>query len=308
MGARRHTVRLAIQLIASAGLMWLLLSRIGVEEVASRMILYNPAAAGLAFAMIAAQLLLGTLRWRLVCGALNVAVPGARVLLGWVGMGCALSQVLPSSIGGDGYRIVALGHSAGLGAATRSVVAERVAGLLTLSVIALPFSVAAIHHASSSLVLNAFALLAGAVLAAGAMAGIVARFLARWTASRLVQLVADDFASMYAKSTLFSVFSASVVIHGLSIGTVLCVGATLGLDDVRWWHAALIVPGTLLAASIPISLGGWGIRESSMTLGLAAFGVPHASALALSIGYGFTTVLSGMLGLLLWVAGNQRRE
>lgn len=301
----KRYMKLALQLAASGALLWLLLTRVGFEEVLSRLTIRNPAAAGVAFLLLATQFFLGTLRWRMVCIALGVSVPGMRVLLGWVGMGGALSQILPSSIGGDGYRILALGRRAGIGAATRSVVAERVAGLLTLSAIALPFSLYAIRDAGSSLMFTVFGILSGAVLAGGAVAGVLARLLARWTASRLVRLVADDFAAMYSRSTLLPVFSASLAIHALSIGTVLCVGWALALDEIQWWQAALAVPGTLLAASIPISLGGWGIRESSMVLALAAFGVSDAIALTLSIGYGLAVALAAMIGILLWIAGAQ---
>jgi len=302
----KRYAKLAVQLAASAALLWLLLSRIGVDEVASRLTLQNPAAAAIGFLLLATQFFLGTLRWRMVCIALGVSVPSLRVLLGWIGMGGALSQILPSSIGGDGYRILALGRRAGLGAATRSVVAERVAGLLTLSAIVLPLSLLAIRQAGTSLMFTVFALLATAVLAGGAIAGIFARLLARWTASRLVRLIADDFAAMYARHTLLPVFSASLAIHALSIGTVLCVGSALALDEIGWWQASLAVPGTLLVASIPVSLGGWGIRESSMVLALAAFGISHAAALALSIGYGLAIALAGMIGILLWIAGGER--
>jgi glycosyltransferase 2 family protein len=58
--------------------------------------------------------------------------------------------------------------------------------------------------------------------------------------------------------------------------------------------------------AIPISLGGWGIRESSMVVGLASFGVPEASALALSISYGIGTVVAGVVGLCFWLAGSER--
>jgi hypothetical protein len=186
------------------------------------------------------------------------------------------------------------------------VIAERVAGLLTLSAIALPFSILAIRQSGSAVMFTVFAVLAGAVLAGGAIAGIAAQLLARWTASRLVRVVAEDFSAMYSRSTLLPVFSASVAIHALSIATMLCVGWALALDEIRWWQAAVAVPGTLLAASIPVSLGGWGIRESSMVLALAAFGVSNAAALALSIGYGIAIALAGMIGILLWIAAGER--
>jgi glycosyltransferase 2 family protein len=303
----RRAPGLAIQLLASAALMWLLLSRVGVDEVAYRLVVRSPAAAATALVLIAVQLGCCTIRWRLICAALKVDVPNPRVTLGWVGLGFALNQVLPSSIGGDGYRIVALGRHAGIGAATRTVVADRVAGLLTLAVLALASSAAAIRHTVSSPAFSAFALASAAVLIAGALAGVVARLLARWTASRLVKLVATDFATMYSKATLPPVFGISVAIHLLSMAIVVCVGASLALDEVRWWQAALVVPGTLLAMAVPISVGGWGVRESSMVFGLTAFGISSATALALSIGYGLASAVAGAIGVCFWMVGSQQR-
>jgi uncharacterized membrane protein YbhN (UPF0104 family) len=130
--------------------------------------------------------------------------------------------------------------------------------------------------------------------------------MARWTASRLVQLVAADFGIMYSRATLLPVFGISMVVHALSILIVLCISAALALDEVAWWQAAVVIPGTVLAMAIPLSLGGWGVRESSMVFGLASFGVPQAAALALSIGYGLVTVAAGVVGLCFWFAGSER--
>lgn len=296
-----------MQLLASAALMWLLLSRVGIEELAGRLAVRNPGAAGLALVLLCIQLAACMLRWRMICSALGVHVPGWQLTLGWVGMGLALSQVLPSSIGGDAYRVVALGRRAGIAAATRTVVAERVAGLLTLCALTLPLSLAAIPFTRSSAAFVAYASLSGTVLAGGVVVGVVARLLARWTVSRLVSLVAADFRAMYSTSTLLPVFGVSAVIHALSAGAVVCLSAALALDDVLWWQAAVVVPGTLLVSAIPVSLGGWGIRESSMVLGLTAFAIPGAAALALSICYGLATAATGVIGLILWVIGRERR-
>lgn len=287
--------------------MWLLLSIIGVDEVAGKLALRNPGAAATALALLAIQMAFCMLRWRMVCLALGVVAPSQSVVMGWIGMGTALSQVLPSSIGGDSYRVLALGQRAGIGAATRTVVAERIAGLLTLSFLALSISLAALPYAQSSVAFSGFAIVSATILAGGVLAGALARLLARWTASRFVKLVASDFAAMYSKSTLVPVFGFSLMIHALSIGVGVCIGGMLALDEVLWWQIALAMPGTLLVSSIPISLGGWGFRESSMVLSLAAFGVPSATALALSIGYGLTMAAAGGIGLCLWFATSQRR-
>jgi uncharacterized membrane protein YbhN (UPF0104 family) len=172
----------------------------------------------------------------------------------------------------------------------------------------LPLSLAALPHAGSRFAFGVFATLSAAVLAAGALAGVVARLLARWTASRLIRLIAADVAVMYSKSTLLPVFGASLAIHALSVTIVICLATALALDEVLWWHAILVVPGTLIASAIPISLGGWGIRESSMVFGLTAFGVSDAVALALSIGFGLTIVAAGVMGLILWIVGTWHRS
>lgn len=302
----KRAARLGIQLLASVALMWALVSTVGIEQVVSRLVLHNPAAAGLAVVLLAVQLVAAMLRWRLVCAALGVQPPGRGVTLGWVGMGQALSQVLPSSVGGDGYRVLALGRRAGFGAAARTVIADRVAGLLTLAALALPMSIAAIPHTASSIAFSAFAILSGALLAAGVAAGVLARLLARWTASRRAAAVAMDVATMYSRATLLPVFGISAAIHVFSMSVVICLSAALALDEVLWWQAALVVPGTLLAAAIPLSLGGWGIRESSMVFSLAAFGVSEAAALALSISYGLAMAAGGVIGLGLWIAGGRR--
>jgi glycosyltransferase 2 family protein len=302
----KRAARLGIQLLASVALMWALLSTVGIEQVVGKLVLHNPAAASLAVVLLAVQLVAAMLRWRMVCAALGVQTRGRGVTLGWVGMGHALSQVLPSSVGGDGYRVLALGRRAGFGAAARTVIADRVAGLLTLSALALPMSIAAIPHTAPSIAFSALAILSGALLAAGVAAGGLARLVARWTASRHAAAVAMDFATMCSRATLLPVFGISAAIHVFSMSVVICLSAALALDEVLWWQAALVVPGTLLVAAIPLSLGGWGIRESSMVFGLAAFGVSEAAALALSISYGLATAAAGVIGLGFWIAGGRR--
>jgi len=301
-----NRLKLAFQLLASAALMWLLLSQTGIEQVAAKLVIERPSAALAALALLSVQLAICAARWRMVCAALGVPVPGPRVTLGWVGLGFALSQVLPSSIGGDGYRIVALARQAGLGDATRTVVADRVAGLLTLSAVALPASLAAAAYSVRPSVHTLFGLAAAGVFLGGMFAGVLAQFLARWTASRLVRLVATDFGRMYARATLLPVFGISLSIHALSMGIVVSIGAALGLDDIAWWQTALVVPGTLLALAIPLSLGGWGIRESSMVLAFGAFGISQSSALALSIAYGLALTAAAGIGVVFWILGSQR--
>jgi hypothetical protein len=60
------------------------------------------------------------------------------------------------------------------------------------------------------------------------------------------------------------------------------------------------VPLVTVATALPISLGGWGVREGLLVLLLGKVGVPASEALILSLMYGFCSAASGLPGLLGW--------
>jgi hypothetical protein len=62
-----------------------------------------------------------------------------------------------------------------------------------------------------------------------------------------------------------------------------------------------VMPAVTLATTLPISLGGWGVREGLLVLLLGRLGVPAGDALTLSLLFGGFSVLCGVPGLLAWV-------
>jgi len=60
-----------------------------------------------------------------------------------------------------------------------------------------------------------------------------------------------------------------------------------------------------LVSMIPISFGGWGVREGAMVVFFGLVGVPAADALAMSILFGLAALVAGLPGGVLWVV--QRR-
>jgi glycosyltransferase 2 family protein len=63
-----------------------------------------------------------------------------------------------------------------------------------------------------------------------------------------------------------------------------------------------VLPMISLVASLPISIGGWGVREGAFVYGLGLLGVPMETAFLLSIQVGLismlVTVLAGMPALM----------
>jgi len=69
------------------------------------------------------------------------------------------------------------------------------------------------------------------------------------------------------------------------IGRYLDVG-------ISFKNILIVMPIITLITSLPISINGWGVRESVMIIGFGLFGVTKENALALSIFVGILTLLS----------------
>jgi uncharacterized protein (TIRG00374 family) len=89
--------------------------------------------------------------------------------------------------------------------------------------------------------------------------------------------------------------SAYLVARSLSIGLSL-------LDCV-----VMMQPVTLIS-SLPISIGGWGVRETAMIGLLGLVGVPASAALALSVQIGLLAMVVSLPGLVLWFMIKPKRE
>jgi uncharacterized membrane protein YbhN (UPF0104 family) len=68
--------------------------------------------------------------------------------------------------------------------------------------------------------------------------------------------------------------------------------------DVSLLLCLVLMPTILFATMLPISIGGWGVRESAMVYLFTAASVPSADALALSIQFGLLTLVAALPGVL----------
>ena len=85
-----------------------------------------------------------------------------------------------------------------------------------------------------------------------------------------------------------------------------CVLTSLNLSLAAWWVGLslalplrfidylVFIPAVTLVTLVPVSLGGWGVREGALVALFGLVGVPNHSALAFSVLFG----LAGMLGSL----------
>jgi hypothetical protein len=64
----------------------------------------------------------------------------------------------------------------------------------------------------------------------------------------------------------------------------------------------------VLLSAIPISISGWGVRESAMVAGLTMVGVSPAAALATSVLLGLVSAIVGLVGGIVWLVSRDRKQ
>jgi uncharacterized membrane protein YbhN (UPF0104 family) len=72
--------------------------------------------------------------------------------------------------------------------------------------------------------------------------------------------------------------------------------------------AYLVVPVAILFSSLPISIGGWGVREASLSYGLTLFGMGADDAALVGLALGIGLLLASLPGgIVMLVLGGQVR-
>jgi uncharacterized membrane protein YbhN (UPF0104 family) len=114
------------------------------------------------------------------------------------------------------------------------------------------------------------------------------------TLAREVRLLVRD------RPRLAKLVAASIVGQLALAGAVYCLARDLEVG-VELLGVFAVVPGVMVASSIPISIAGWGVREASMVVGLGLLGVAQGEAAIISIGFGLLVLGFGLLGGLVWL-------
>src|SRR5438874_1544578 len=79
-----------------------------------------------------AQVFVLAWRWQLFCLVLTGAAPRFLAVLNGVGRSLLVGQLLPTTVGADAVRATSIARAAGTAGAVRSVVCDRLLGLLAL--------------------------------------------------------------------------------------------------------------------------------------------------------------------------------
>jgi uncharacterized membrane protein YbhN (UPF0104 family) len=299
----------ALKAGSSLAILAFIAAKTDLARIASLMARADGITLAVALGLIVFQSMVTAFRWVIVMKGVEVALgfwPALRALY----VALALNQCLPSYVGGDAYRIYWVyreGHR--FARAFQGVVIDRIGAVLALMVmlaVGIPFLFRRFHDPTVERVLLLLLGAGGLAILGFCTADL---FPTRWRDLRLVRETADLSASarriLLTSSTAWIVGPLAVLVHGLT-GLALFTFA-VGLElPIGLGDCLLLVPPITLLSALPISVGGWGVREGVMVGALSLIGVGAEQALAVSVLLGFVLLANGMLGLVPLAFGRER--
>src|SRR5918995_134471 len=269
-----------------------------------------------AAALTLAGIVLSAVRWQKVLNALEIRTKLPRLVRHNLA-GQFVSNVLPTTIGGDVLRVSRLSRDTGESSGTfASVVLERLTGWLVLPVITIVgFAVnPGLRHLGSAtsvalaLSLGTLALLLG-VLAAAASSRIGGRFATRADWRRFAGAVHLGINRLRSHPCA----AANVLMAGFAYQLALVLAAVaaaqaLGPRPPGLTALLAFFPAVLIAQVLPISMSGLGVREGAFVLFLGPLGVAKEEAIALGLLLYLLNVAVSLLGAPAFAAGGRPRR
>jgi len=305
---------LGLKVLVSGGLIWFALSRVDFSEAMGRIRQADPMLLALATVVMGFQAFIGGWRWR------SVSVAIGQPLRYWSALrffyiGMFFNQALPGGTGGDPVRGY-LAYKAGLGlrGAINGVMLERLVTVVAL-VLLVDVTQVSFLPKLDEVTRNLF-LLSVVLISVGAVVGLfviimlerLPERLRHWKIVRGLSYLGNDARAVFLNpKNLATTLFIGLLTH-LNISLFVFVLSLAVQMNVSWLDCLVLVPPVLLITTIPISVGGWGVRENAMIIAFGLIGVPEASALALSVLAGLLGLAVSLPGGLVWFYGREHQQ
>jgi len=314
-GVEKKVALFAAKLLVTGACFWYVARQIDLSEVWSAVSLLDFRWAAFAIVMVMAQIPLVAARWHSILAAL--AALDARMtplaMVAATAVGAFFTQVLPS-VAGDGVRawlIVRLGCE--WRNAVMSVVIDRAVGAglaiaLGFVILLLPSGLTALGG-YRLIVLVVF----GALLAAGVLGllltPVFVPLLARWRYSSWIATLAASAHRVLLGRKSPAILGLGCLVHLLTIVVVWSLARAQGLG-MPIPDAAVLFTVMIGVALVPISIGGWGMREIAVVSLLGHHGIAPEKALLFSLCFGLAFAIGSLPGAVAWLlypfGGSQR--
>jgi glycosyltransferase 2 family protein len=280
---RRLAGSVWIRALVSAGLLALVSSQIDFGKVSGKLSTGRWDIFALAVACVFVSFLVAGVRWQVFLTAAGVERHTRETVRAYL-IGAFTNNFLPSQFGGDATRAWIIGAPGNRIRAVATVLVDRLTALVCLVFAAwlaylvnprpVPASlVAALGVASAGLtagVLLAWVVLGGAVRSGRRIGGIARETLVASAACLgRVRVISRGL-------VLGCIFQALVLLAVWLCARAISLGAPFSV-------LAVSVPTVLILSALPLSIGGFGVREGSFVLLLGRAGISSSDATVLSL-------------------------
>jgi uncharacterized protein (TIRG00374 family) len=304
----RTGVRVALQLLVSAGLIGYLVWKIDVGQTVHNIATSNLLYVVAAWAIYVATLLPMAWRWQVLLASKGVHEP-----LTWLAklylIGYAASQVLPTGIGGDAVRIVEhLRKRPDVkGETAAAVLMERVvgsAGILVVVAIGLALAVGRYSHIGPFIWVEgasvAVLLVLGLLLfSRRANAFLQKHIFPRGAAVRLHRPLSSVWTALHGyrwrPQALVLALIVSIAVQFVRIIVIWLCGEAVGVH-VSPLVYVILGPLLFLVTMVPVTVNGLGVRESFFVFFLERFGVNADAAFAAGFMFFAVTIATAFPG------------
>ncbi|HWV54424.1 lysylphosphatidylglycerol synthase transmembrane domain-containing protein [Pseudorhodoplanes sp.] len=294
---RRRAIELAATVAVAATLLALTLHFVDMQRVADGLRKIGVTAALLATFLMLVQVVLCALRWMLITRLTPTPLPLGIAMRGYL-EAAFVNAFLPSLIASDGTRMVRA--VAGGASPTQAFVGVATDRLVALCALALASATGLLLLPDASrhpLIVLALVGLLPAFVVGLVVLDILGRTFVRFQHSRIVRpflelaSLMERLRSMPGLTLL--VLMISLAGQALLAGTFYVLARQLDLGIGYWPMFALSAP-IIVYSAVPISVGGWGVREALSAALFGLIGVAPASGVALSIAFGLVISAVGL--------------
>lgn len=300
---------LLIKTTTTCMIFWILLRRINLHEIDLLIVTMKLSFFIAAISMFILQSLFAMFRWHLLLQVFSITQPVKLTFkVFWASM--FFNSILIAGVAGDAVRAWMTHQSdAPISNAINSVLLDRLLAV-SLLIIAICLSTPTLNQVFSNnpAVIKALHIFILAGFIGFILLGNLKRLPINWQRSELTRSIYQLSNSM---KLLWKVSFQTTCIWSAAITSLICqilsmyfLTQALHLP-VKLIDCLAFVPLVILATSLPISLGGWGVRESIVVILFGTLGVSSSAALSLSILSGCITLLISLPGGLIWLTNRK---
>jgi uncharacterized membrane protein YbhN (UPF0104 family) len=279
-----------LKVLVTVSLFLILFSYIGFQEILNKINKLGIGTAIWILFLLTIQQFASALRWGFILNKIGERIDARKVIQIFMA-GAIANSVLITSLAGLSVRVLLLSKSGtSVKRAIYSLAVEKFfsSGTLLICFVA---GMAFLSNIDSSTPPESFRFAMLIVIAALVLTGLGLVLLARFQFSKASELLEMIRNSITNPAAFAMVLLLSIFIVTLGFLSVATIAVGLGVE-ISLAPLIAILPGIAIMSALPLSLGGWGVREVSMVVGFGVLGVDGGDALATSLTYGLLSVFA----------------